>query len=205
MRTVTATVAVALLAAAASASAAAAPSGSVVLPNFADGPGLGFLFSEMSAGNAGLAEASSWGCGSSTIGGSGNISYIYAYGCTVTSEQVLAMAALPDFEFSSDKSVTMRNGTAHGLLLANLWPLVMHFQSDSDAASYAAVANASVGCEAALTAPAELTVGCSGGESCEGCVLADFFELSSPFKATFGAQQPRGGSGRARPGGVRLE
>lgn len=152
-----------------------------------DGPGIGFAFATQAAMSAGLAIAPP----ACAVGSLEADDYFYLYGCTLASSDVLALAAIPGYLFASDKSLTLRNGTRDGLLLANVEPLEVRFAAAGPCHAWASVAAASVGCAVAQDAcatRASFVVGCKSGLACEGCLLKTFFHW--PFtNASFVPEQ----------------
>lgn len=156
--------------------AAVASSGSFnLLRDSADGPGLGFLFSNMTGMNEAMGLMPS-SCQQGFLDGT---PYFYIYGCIfpATLQRNLTTTRNLGFLFSSDKSLTMRAGTENGLLLANLYPLNVNFMSHDIAVTFGRMARGSEGCQVKgpQAGTPSLVIQCSGGESCEGCLLADFW------------------------------
>ena len=162
------------------------------------GPGIGFLFSNSSGVTTGsaLATKSLPGCTVMPL----DSQYFYVFGCDVDVDFVPQLAAaVPTFQYATDKSITSRAGNAQSLLLANAWNLILTYEGSTaargDAASAcaadAARAARDVGC---VVTPAchlptpSATVGC-GSLTCEGCLL-DGFWVSFGFTSARFDDQP---------------
>lgn len=132
--------------------------------------------------------------------------YFYVYGCRVPSAAVRKLhAAVPGFEWASDKSITERAGDADSFLVANAFNLTLTYAAASSGEAQQAAAlcegdlarvkASGVGCgvvapscggsDARGAAPS-LTLGC-GSLTCEGCLLPRFFTEYAFTTAAFDA------------------
>lgn len=156
----------------------------VYLPSNPDGAGIGFLFSSSTSESAALSlRPPNCAYGLLDTGSP----YFFLYGCALPATFALQLAVNNSgYQYSSDKSITLQLGEGpKDLLLANLWPLTVHFQTMRTCHLYQERTRATRDCFASsCTLAASFSVSCAGGAACEGCVLKSFWEWSF-INATF--------------------
>jgi len=154
--------------------------------DLANGPGIGFQFSDgasLQQGEALFAKELPQ-CMQETL----DSHYFWVFGCKVPLGFVPRLAAaVPGFQFASDKSETELEPTASQLLLANAWDMMLTYPGQDSCLADAKLLNVSKGCAYKVGCnipPEQLIVGCET-EGCEGCVLDGFFQNYSFEYASF--------------------
>lgn len=165
------------------------------------GAGIGFSFSNANGTAAGIAMANSTlsGCTIEAL----DALYFYVYGCKVPSSFVNELVAkIPTFQYTSDKSLTLRTVSKTSMLVANEYNMTLHYAAGREGQTAAAICEIDLlavkrrsgecvwldGCAATRVAP-YILVGC-GSLSCEGCDLDNFFTQFQFTLANFHHSQP---------------
>ena len=170
--------------------AAAAAGGEFDLENCnMNGCGVGFVFDTVAAADAGAAAAKTLlpDCEQGFLLAD---DYFYVFGCRLPSSAVQTMAKSQGYMYSTDKSLTTRNVTQTGLLLANAFDLNLTYASSDACAADATLAGKDLGCVVKSTCDTtmSISVGC-GSLSCAGCELENFFSTFNFQKARFETEQ----------------